>query len=273
MDRTRRDSFSRNDERDNSCGSKGTSGSCGNLLKKMNNYPSKKSQNSWGSPTNEVNNNETSNNKSDNIQTSKINVSVQRKNLDILLFTYDCYITSLSANDENKLNELRRDNQEVRIYFHESYEIPEVPGKVIVFEGEDLDKKITAVEQYFNLLTKLEVNNSYNNTISCLVFVPNGLVSMVIGTKGKQIVHLAQTTKTHIAVNQPVFKMCHRTILINGYPKQISLAISKIQNIMEERYAEIPDCEKESMPMNLNEIKTTVSINLIRLIYYLKNKI
>lgn len=260
MDRVHRDSFSRNDERDNSCGSKGTSGSCGNLLKKMNNYPSKKSHTSWGSPiaNNERNNNE-NNNVENNTQQTKNNNTVQRKNLDILLFTYDRFIASLSANDENKLNELRRDNQDVRIYFHENYEIPEVPGKVIVFEGDDLDKKIIAVEQYFNLLLKLDIDKNNNNTLSCLVFVPNGLVSMVIGTKGKQIVHLAQTTKTHIAVNQPVFKMCHRTILINGYPKEISIAIYKIQTIMEERYLEIPDCEKESMPMNLNEIKTTVS--------------
>ena len=118
-------------------------------------------------------------------------------------------------------------------------------------------------------LDHLVFDKNNNNTLSCLVFVPNGLVSMVIGTKGKQIVHLAQTTKTHIAVNQPVFKMCHRTILINGYPKEISIAIYKIQTIMEERYLEIPDCEKESMPMNLNEIKTTVSFfNKTRLIFF-----
>lgn len=52
--------------------------------------------------------------------------------------------------------------------------------------------------------------------------VPNGLVSMIIGTKGRQISKLMKDTNTLIVVNQPLYKMVHRTVSIEGTLKYIN---------------------------------------------------
>ena len=179
----------------------------------------------------------------------------ERKDLNIMIFTFENLVRVIASNEEAKLNHLRERNKEINMYFHDSLGIPEVKGRVIIFEGNDLEKKCQATKQYFELIQGIEHTDK---SINCLVFIPNGLVSMVIGTKGKQIINLAQKTKTQIAVNQPIYKMCHRTISINGNPSSISEALKKIYGIMEERYYEVKHAEQESIPMDLNEVKTTV---------------
>lgn len=183
-----------------------------------------------------------------------------KKNLDILIFTWEKAHLILSANNEAKLNELRNRNTEISIYFHDTLEIPEVPGKVVVFEGKDIEKKCEASKQYFQLLKENNIEDKKDKVQNALVLVPNGLVSMVIGTKGKQIINLAHNTRTNIAVNQPVHKMLHRTISISGMPGQIADALKHIYQIMEDRYFEVKHAELESKPLDLNEVKTTVRI-------------
>lgn len=186
----------------------------------------------------------------------------ERKSLDFLIFTFDKALMVLEANNESKLNDLRQQNQEVKIYFDDNIRVPEVPGKVIVFESNDLDKKCEAARNYFQLLKDYNLDEKKDIGQSALVLVPNGLVSMIIGTKGKQIITLGKSTHTQIAVNQPVLNMLHRTISINGSPNNISNALKSIYNIMEERYFEVKNAEVLSLPMDLNITKATVSILL-----------
>jgi polyribonucleotide nucleotidyltransferase len=65
--------------------------------------------------------------------------------------------------------------------------------------------------------------------------IPNGLVSMVIGTKGKQILSINKDTRATIVINQPIYKMTYRTVSISGRQSNVSDAIMSIQNIMKER--------------------------------------
>lgn len=194
-----------------------------------------------------------------------------RKHLNFLLFIPQVIVRSLEYCNEQKLNGIRNSNQSVRIYFHETLNIPEVEGKVLVFESDDIEKKCDACKQFFELLQADDVFDKMfdkmfatkDKNINALLLVPNGLVSMVIGTKGKQIISLAQTTKTLIAVNQPVYRMLHRTISIAGFPREISDALKSIYQIMEERYYEVTLAESESKPLDLAKVKTTVSPHLI----------
>ena len=62
--------------------------------------------------------------------------------------------------------------------------------------------------------------------------IPNGLVSMVIGTRGKQISNLINESKASIVINQPIFKMTYRTVSISGKPLNVSNAIMNIQKII-----------------------------------------
>jgi len=61
----------------------------------------------------------------------------------------------------------------------------------------------------------LEIKND-QNTEDILILVPNGLVSIIIGSRGKNIKNLIDSSKASIVVNQPVYKMLHRTISISG---------------------------------------------------------
>jgi hypothetical protein len=200
-----------------------------------------------------------------------------RKHLNFLLFIPQVVVRSLEYCNEQKLNSIRSIYSSVQIYFHESLEIPEVEGKVLVFESDDIEKKCDACKEFFKLLQAEDVYDKMfdkmfatkDRNINALVLVPNGLVSMVIGTKGKQIINLAHSTKTLIAVNQPVYKMLHRTISIAGGPGEISSALKSIYQIMEDRYYEVTEAESESKPLDLAKVKTTVS-NYVNFFYKYK---
>lgn len=88
--------------------------------------------------------------------------------------------------------------------------------------------------------------------------VPNGLISMIIGTKGRQISNLIRDSKANIVVNQPIYKMVHRTINISGKPGNVAEAVKNIYSIMEERYFEVAKVEMECRPLNVNTTQTHV---------------
>ena len=92
--------------------------------------------------------------------------------------------------------------------------------------------------------------------------IPNGLVSMIIGTKGKQISSLIEQSKATIVINQPIYKMTYRTVTISGYPEGIANGVMLIQKIMEERYNEVDNIEFESPPLNVMTTQTNVKIVL-----------
>lgn len=88
--------------------------------------------------------------------------------------------------------------------------------------------------------------------------VPNGLVSMIIGTKGRQISKLMKDSQANIVVNQPIHRMVHRTVSIAGKPHQIASAIMMIFEIMEERYYEVSKIEMVCKPLNIQITQTHV---------------
>ncbi len=135
-------------------------------------------------------------------------------------------------------------------------------GSVLHIKGEDIRKK---KEGLLHLLEYIVKNNledeegkKRNDSISIFLLVPNGLVSMIIGTKGRQISNLIHETRANIVVNQPIYKMMHRTVSISGKPLQVTNAIMRIQEIMEERYNEVSKVEMECKPLNVNTTQTHV---------------
>jgi len=131
-------------------------------------------------------------------------------------------------------------------------------------KGDDLKKKKEAAQQILDIIVKLGIDDENDepkkpNEITILVMVPNGLISMIIGTKGRQISNLIRDSKANIVVNQPIYKMVHRTINISGKPGNVSEAIKNIYNIMEERYYEVSKVEMECRPLNVNTTQTHVN--------------
>lgn len=55
------------------------------------------------------------------------------------------------------------------------------------------------------------------------------MVSLLIGSKGKQISSIMKASKAEIVVNQPIHKMKHRTVKVEGLHKE-----KKLFNLLNE---------------------------------------
>lgn len=67
---------------------------------------------------------------------------------------------------------------------------------------------------------------------SIIIFVPEGMVSLLIGTKGHQINKIMRESYTKIVVNQPINKMTYRTAKIQGQYSDIAKACKMIYEIL-----------------------------------------
>ena len=148
----------------------------------------------------------------------------------------------------------------MKIYFDSSFVVPDMEGIVLFIEGQEIKKKKEAVKIILDHLDGLRNNNDNNKMeeLNGLILVPNGLVSIIIGTRGKQINYLIKSSGANIIVNQPIFKMLYRTISVLGKPHNISKAILLIYKIMEDRYLEVDHVEVESKPLDMTKTKTYV---------------
>ena len=70
---------------------------------------------------------------------------------------------------------------------------------------------------------------------SIIIFVPEGMVSLLIGTRGYQINKIMKESHTTIVVNQPINKMTYRTVKIQGYHSDIARACRIIYEILEDK--------------------------------------
>jgi hypothetical protein len=157
---------------------------------------------------------------------------------------------------------------DIQFFFDYNYTIPDFLGFVLHIKGEDIKKKRDATQFLLDYIIKNNLDD-YNDEdrkpsdrISILLLVPNGLVSMIIGTKGRQISNLIKESSANIVVNQPIYKMLHRTVAIKGRPACVANAILSIQSIMEERYYEVSKVEMEVKPLNTTTSHTHVIISI-----------
>jgi len=157
---------------------------------------------------------------------------------------------------------------DVQFFFDYNYTIPDLVGYVLHIKAEDIKKKRDATQILLEYIVKNNLDDSNeedrksSEKIGILLLVPNGLVSMIIGTKGRQISNLIKDSGANIVVNQPIYKMLHRTVNIKGRPANVANAILSIQSIMEERYFEVSKVETEVRPLN-----TTLSLTQVNIEY------
>lgn len=151
---------------------------------------------------------------------------------------------------------------DVKTFFDYNFTIPDLSGCVLNIKSDEMKKKRDCVQQLLEHVVKMdyldEDGKRPNDRLTILLMVPNGLVSMIIGTKGRQISNLIKETGANIVVNQPIYKMVHRTVSISGKPNHIANAILRIQEIMEERYYEVSKVEMDCKPLNINTTQTNV---------------
>ena len=151
--------------------------------------------------------------------------------------------------------------------FDLNFKIPEYNGCLLKIKSNDIHKKRDATQHLLEFIVKHDLDHpnepqKKSEKIAIIIMIPNGLVSMIIGTRGKQISNLIEDSKASIVINQPIYKMTYRTVTISGYPEGIANGIMLIQQIMEERYNEVSTIEFECPPLNVMTTQTNVKIVL-----------
>ena len=155
----------------------------------------------------------------------------------------------------------------IQMDFDLNIKIPEYNGCLLRIKSNDILKKRDATQHLLDFIVKNNLDHPNDRKkkgekIAIIIMIPNGLVSMIIGTKGKQISTLIEQSQASIVINQPIYKMTYRTVTISGYPEGIANAVMLIQKIMEERYNEVDTIEFESPPLNVMMTQTNVKIVL-----------
>jgi len=114
-----------------------------------------------------------------------------RINLDFKVFIKERYLTKGGHCSYQNLDQLIKQSGCDDIYIDEKQNLPDLSGKVLVIKSTSFDSK---VEAFQSLMRKLEDNEA-------MLFIPQSLVSMVIGTKGRTINSIKRDVGCEIFVN------------------------------------------------------------------------
>ena len=192
--------------------------------------------------------------------------NIKHPKLDFLIFISTKIKDSLL---ENKiLDSIISQIGGISMDFDLNFKIPEYNGCLLKIKSDDIRKKRDATQHLLEFIVKHNLDHNPNEPqkkgekIAIIIMIPNGLVSMIIGTRGKQISNLIEESQASIVINQPIYKMTYRTVTISGYPEGIAKGVMLIQQIMEERYNEVNTIEFECPPLNVMTTQTNVKIVL-----------
>lgn len=91
-----------------------------------------------------------------------------------------------------------------------------------------------------------------------MILIPEGLVALVIGGKGRQIRTFMEESGANVIVNQRVAGMNQRSVTIQGNPKQVATACKKIYNALEKFSSSVENVEKVAEPISIEKVKAQV---------------
>jgi hypothetical protein len=100
-----------------------------------------------------------------------------------------------------------------------SINIPDCPGTAIVIESRDIQKREDALRVILSNIERIEKDfkgNNFTGEIELMTFVPEGLVSITIGHKGRLIQRIKEETGVSVIINQRVRGMSYRSTICSG---------------------------------------------------------
>ena len=134
------------------------------------------------------------------------------------------------------------------IYVDEALIVPDLPGKVMIIKSNNIEAKTDA---FCSILRKLEDTD-------VLIFIPEALVSMVIGRNGRTINMLKKDSGCDVIVNQPVLGLTLRSIsLKSDSPRTQAFAAKMIYEILEQQATEEDLRTVAAKPLSKADLKTT----------------
>ena len=118
--------------------------------------------------------------------------SSAKLNLDIKVFIKEKFLSKSGLFTFSSLEQIIKQNGCDDIFIDEKEIIPDLAGKILVIKSKYLEQKVDA---YLSIMRRIEDSET-------LLFIPQQLVSMVIGTKGRTINGIKRDIGCEIFVNQ-----------------------------------------------------------------------
>ena len=185
-----------------------------------------------------------------------------------LIYVDDENTEYFHAKGSRILEEIKKETDIELLAFDPKLKIPDLKGSILKIFDKDMKYKTKALQRVLEELLKLKKSRSKRyenessrdkkeNEIATINLVPEGLVSLLIGTKGKQIGSIMTDSRTDIVVIQPINKMAYRCVKIEGQVPNLLIAYENINKTLEDRSCHVDEIEKIPKPVEL--AKMTVS--------------
>ena len=97
--------------------------------------------------------------------------------------------------------------------------IPDCPGQAIVIEAADIQRREDALRVILQNIERIEKDfkgKNFTGEIDLMTFVPEGLVAITIGHKGRLIQRIKEETGVSVIINQRVRGMTYRSTICSG---------------------------------------------------------
>jgi len=177
------------------------------------------------------------------------------------------HIKKLIDEDHKIINRIKEETKIEDIFFDHEMQIPGLEGSIIRLKDNNYATKHDTLLKILDELYRTP--GSTRPDVSVIILVPEGMVSLLIGSKGRQINSIMRESRTRIVVNPAIQKMTHRTVKIEGkycYSgltllgkcSYIAHACEIIYKTLENISPNVEKIEKEPKPLELD--KTTMTV-------------
>ena len=107
----------------------------------------------------------------------------------------------------------------------------------MIIESNDIQRREDALRTILQNIERIEKDfkgKSFKGDIELMTFVPEGLVAITIGYKGRLIQRIKEETGVSVIINQRVRGMTYRSTYATGGPKALAKACSIMYTTIEE---------------------------------------
>ena len=133
------------------------------------------------------------------------------------------------------------------IFIDEKEMAPDLAGKILVIKSKHLEQKVDA---YLSIMRRIEDTET-------LLFIPQQLVSMIIGTKGRTINGIKRDIGCEIFVNQQLMGVALCSILVkSASPRTQAAACKSIFELLEKNASAEDISQPQTKPLFKTDIKT-----------------
>jgi hypothetical protein len=177
-----------------------------------------------------------------------------------LKFSFKVYVerdlfSHFDGNDGELTKKIRQDSGVRDIKWDNSITIPENDGKVLSIDDDDIELKKEALQRIADEI--LKESKKYD---AVGVFIPEALVSFLIGQRGRQIDQFSTKSSTAIVVYHPIKGMKYRFVKIKGKASNISKAAGLIYSHIEDKSENIEDIDRPPKYLDVNRAEVTAKL-------------